>query len=86
MPGQITTRGGEHLDAICHHHYGHTAGAVEAVLAANPELAALLPIIPPRITILLPDLPRHQQRTHLLRLWGQIQSTDTASRIAGPSP
>lgn len=33
-------RAGERLDLICHRHYGHLNGTVEAVLAANPGLAA----------------------------------------------
>lgn len=33
------TKDDDMLDAICAKHYGRTAGAVEAVLEANPGLA-----------------------------------------------
>ncbi len=34
---------GDTLDAICVRYYGRTEGVVETVLAANPELGAVLP-------------------------------------------
>lgn len=47
----------EMLDAICKRHYGCERGATEAVLAANPGLAARGPVLPMGLEIHLPDLP-----------------------------
>lgn len=48
---------GDRLDWICRRHYGELfAGAVEAVLAANPGLAALGPVLPAGVEIEMPDL------------------------------
>ena len=52
-----TTLDGDMTDAICRRHYGRRRGAVEAVLAANPGLAAMGPLLPAGVEILLPDLP-----------------------------
>lgn len=48
---------GDMVDAVCHRHYGRRRGAVEAVLAANPGLAAMGPVLPAGVRIVLPDLP-----------------------------
>lgn len=52
-----TTIDGDMVDAVCRRHYGRRRGAVEAVLAANPGLAAQGPLLPAGVEILLPDLP-----------------------------
>lgn len=65
----VITRQGDVLDALCLAHYGHN-GALEAVLAANPGLAALGPIYPAGVEIFLPDnipAPSAPRAT----LWGQ---------------
>ncbi len=36
----IRTSDGDRLDTICYRYYGHLNGSVEAVLEANPGLAA----------------------------------------------
>ena len=41
------TREGDVIDAVCRRHYGREAGAVEAVLEANPGLAEIGPVLPP---------------------------------------
>ena len=41
------TSEGDIIDAVCRRHYGREAGAVEAVLEANPGLADLGPRRPP---------------------------------------
>ena len=41
MATTIKTSDGDVLDRLCHQHYGHLMGTVEAVLEANPGLAAL---------------------------------------------
>ena len=62
-----TTLAGDMVDAVCHAHYGRRPGAVEAVLAANPGLAAMGPILPAGVRIVLPDLPAPGPST--VRLW-----------------
>lgn len=54
---RYVTAQGEMLDAICKRHYGCERGATEAVLAANPGLAARGPVLPMGLEIVLPDLP-----------------------------
>lgn len=51
-----TTTGGEVIDEIAWRHYGRQIGTAEAVLDVNPGLADLGPVLPPGVTITLPDL------------------------------
>lgn len=44
------------VDAICWRHYGRTLGMTEAVLAANPGLAAVGPVLPHGLEVELPEL------------------------------
>ena len=62
------TRDGDRLDQICSQYYGQAAGAVEAVLEANPGLALSDPVLPAGIKLELPmlSLPR---TTEKVRLW-----------------
>lgn len=43
------------VDLLCHHHYGTTEGTTEAVLAANPGLAALGPHLPLGTRVTMPE-------------------------------
>lgn len=65
---RVITHQGETLDALCHRHYGRTAGVVEAVLQANRGLAELGPILPHGTAVELPDLPPPPTAT-LIQLW-----------------
>jgi len=56
MTDAYLTKQGDMVDAICYAKYGYTAGATEAVLAANPGLADLGPVLPANITISLPTI------------------------------
>ncbi len=47
---------------------GTSSGAVEAVLATNPGLAAVGPIIPIGLVITVPDLPA-QEPVSSTRVW-----------------
>lgn len=58
----------DEVDAICHRYYGRTQGTVEAVLQVNQNLAELMPVLPPGVKILLPDLPQPETTT-TLRIW-----------------
>ena len=44
------------LDLICARHYGRQAGAVEQVLEANPDIAAVAHRLPVGLEITLPDI------------------------------
>ncbi|WP_449221141.1 tail protein X [Tistrella mobilis] len=63
------TRDGDMIDAIAWAHYGHTAGATEAILAANPDLEARGPKLPAGIEILLPELAPAGVAVRQVRLW-----------------
>lgn len=60
---------GEVLDRIVRDHYGR-ADVIVAVLEANPGLADLGPVLPPRTRVVLPDLP-DPATLPTWRLWGQ---------------
>ncbi|KPU83675.1 hypothetical protein JI58_08055 [Marinosulfonomonas sp. PRT-SC04] len=56
------------LDLICARHYGRQAGAVEQVLEANPDIAAVAHRLPTGLEITLPDIVAGGgQRT--VKLW-----------------
>lgn len=58
MSTGYTTVERDRLDTICHRHYGHLDGTVEAVLDANPRLSAQAgEWLPAGVVINLPDLP-----------------------------
>lgn len=71
MADIYTTRQFDMLDALCHRWYGGTHGTVEAVMEANPNLAELMPVLPPGVNIFMPDLPRPHETITLLRVWGR---------------
>ncbi len=61
---------GDLLDQVVAGHYGDTAGRkVEAVLAANPGLAARGAVLDAGVRILLPDLETSTP-TETAQLWG----------------
>lgn len=66
---RYVTNAGDMLDHICWRHYNGTqSGAVEAVLAANRGLADQPPVLPPGLSIMLPDLPA-VKTTATVSLW-----------------
>lgn len=67
MATMCRTIDGDLLDAICHSHYGHLNGCLEAVLEANYGLAAEPQPFRAGVVITLPDLP--VQDGHTLQLW-----------------
>lgn len=67
MAMTIRTCDGDILDTICHRHYGHLVGTVEAVLEANPGLARIEQPLPAGTLIILPDIAPKRRET--VRLW-----------------
>lgn len=66
MARTIRTSDGDRLDALCQHYYGRLPGCVEAVLIANPGLAAQAQPFAAGLLIKLPDLPmRVSKPVHL---------------------
>ena len=63
------TRQGDMLDELCQRFYGQQSGAVEAVLAANRDLADLGPVLPVGVTIILPELTQPAAEAQPIRLW-----------------
>lgn len=60
---------GDTLDALCYRYYGALAGALEAVLAANPHLAELGPILPTGTPVELPNQVEQATDTQMIQLW-----------------
>ena len=67
MATTIKTSDGDVLDRLCQQHYGHLMGTVEAVLEANPGLAAGAQLFVSGIVIHMPDLS--PARTDVINLW-----------------
>ncbi len=63
------TKDGDVLDALCAKHYGDTPYRVEGVIAANPGLAALGPVLPSGLIIELPEVEDAAQERPTIRLW-----------------
>ena len=63
------TRDGDVLDAVCARHYGDTPHRVEDVIAANPGLAALGPVLPSGVIIELPEVKDAALERPTIRLW-----------------
>ena len=63
------TRQGETVDLVCLAHYGRTVAVVEAVIEANPGLAALGPVLPLGTKINMPDVADTGSATSLTSLW-----------------
>ncbi len=53
---QYQTVEGDMIDDICERHYGRHKGTVEAVFAANQNLAGLPPVLPAGVIIELPEI------------------------------
>ena len=67
MARTIRTSDSDRLDALCHYYYGHLDGTVEAVIAANPGLAATPQPFVSGVLIELPDLPARVEKQ--VQLW-----------------
>lgn len=57
------------VDAIAWRHYRQTAGMVESILASNPGLADVGPILPQGYPVDLPDVTPAATEKQLLQLW-----------------
>jgi phage tail protein X len=64
-----TTRQGETVDLVCQAFYGRTADVTEAVLNANPGLAALGPVLPMTTQITMPVIATKPKARALIKLY-----------------
>ncbi len=69
MPKTYITKQGETVDMACAATYGRTGEVTEAVLSANPGLAALGPILPLGTVISMPDIADPSTAPILKQLW-----------------
>lgn len=69
MPTIHVTGQGEMVDAICRRFYGDESGFVEAVLDANPGLAANGTTLPIGTRVVLPDLAKATEIVPVVTLW-----------------
>jgi len=53
---RYVTLEGDMIDDVCERHYSRHRGTMEAVLAANQNLASLPPVLPAGVTIELPEI------------------------------
>jgi phage tail protein X len=63
---------GDTVDLIAFRRFGRTAGTTEAILDANPGLAALGPIVPMGTKIIIP-VPEVKDRATTQNLWGDSE-------------
>ncbi|WP_145586109.1 tail protein X [Yersinia rochesterensis] len=56
------------LDAMCWRYYGRTEGVTEKVLAANPGLADIGPVLPHGFPVEMPEVSA-ATTTQTLQLW-----------------
>jgi phage tail protein X len=63
------TKEGDVLDAICARHYGDLEFRVEDVIATNPGLSAIGPVLPSGRVIELPMIEDSAPERVTVRLW-----------------
>lgn len=66
---QVRARAGETLDALIWRVRGLGPDDLPAVLAANPGLAALGPVLPIGTIVTLPDAPPATRQRDVVQLW-----------------
>ena len=69
MASTVTTVSGETVDLICRRHYGDESGYAEAVYDANRGLAALGPVLPGGLVIVLPEVAVPTRLPTIVQLW-----------------
>lgn len=66
---QVRARAGETLDALIWRVRGLGPDDLPAVMAANPGLAALGPVLPIGTAVTLPDAPPATRQRDVVQLW-----------------
>ncbi|WP_145588371.1 tail protein X [Yersinia aldovae] len=57
------------VDALCWRYYGRTEGVTEKVLAANPGLADIGPVLPHGYPVEMPEVSATTTTTQTVQLW-----------------
>lgn len=66
---RYATIDGDTVDDIAYGYYGENAGHTESILAANPGLAAVGPVLPAGMLIVIPSAPKGATPTPTISLW-----------------
>ncbi|WP_242221734.1 tail protein X [Shinella zoogloeoides] len=69
MPSIYTTKQGQTVDLACQDFYGRTRDVTEAVLDANPGIAALGAVLPIGTVLVMPDIDTRPVARPLVSLW-----------------
>ncbi|SDK78633.1 P2-like prophage tail protein X [Modicisalibacter muralis] len=70
MPRVVRAHQNDTVDRLCHRVLGRTAGVTEQVLALNPGLAELGPVLPQGTAVTLPEVDTRQpRRAKTVQLW-----------------
>lgn len=69
MDNRIFSKDGDTLSGIAYRYYGSSAGQVERILAANPELCRQSALLPAGVAIVLPAAQKHTPTVPTLQLW-----------------
>lgn len=69
MAHDYTTQQGDTADLIALDHFGRTRGATEAILRANPGLAAAGTVLPEGLPVVIPTVAPEPAQP-VIRLWG----------------
>ncbi len=69
MPSTYITKSGQTVDLVCQDFYGRTRDVTEAVLDANPGIAALGPVLPIGTVLVMPDIDTRPASRELVKLW-----------------
>ncbi len=64
----VTTEEGDSVDLIAFKRFGASNGTTESILDANPGLAALGPVLPAGVKVIIP-VPVQKDRRQSTRLW-----------------
>ncbi len=69
MATVLNANQGDTVDLLCWRHYGRTRDVTEAVLAANPGLADLGPVLPHGHAVIMPDIAAAPVADNVIHLW-----------------
>lgn len=70
MSVTVTARQREPLDLLVWRATGQGPAALQAVLAANPGIAATGAALPEGTPVIIPDLPATSETVDIVQLWG----------------
>jgi phage tail protein X len=66
---RYATIDGDTVDDIAYGYYGENVGHTETILKANPGLAAVGPVLPAGMVVIIPPAPSEVTPTPTISLW-----------------